>query len=375
MFLKQITILNFKNLESVELTLPSGVCGVVGDNGAGKSNILDSIHYLSTARSMLLSSDPQSVRRGAEFFLLDGKYIGDSGLSDSVSCSYSRTETNSTSRKILKRNGKEYDRLSDHVGEFPVVVVSPQDYTIISDSAEERRRFFNMLISQFDSNYLNALIRYNALLLQRNRVLKEGGNEEMLNIYDQQLEPYSQTIHNIRGEVVELLTPRVAAMYEQLSGGRESVSMEYRSQLNSCDYTSMQLQSRDRDIMSGYTNCGVHRDDVIFTIDGEPIRRFGSQGQQKSFLVALKLAQYQLYSERKGELPILLLDDLFDKLDRGRVEHLIRLVAGDGFGQIIISDCNRERLHTTLSNAEVDYSIFTIEQGVVLLKVKGDETD
>ncbi|MFR9651887.1 MAG: DNA replication and repair protein RecF [Rikenellaceae bacterium] len=373
MYLEQITILNFKNLESVELTLSSGVCGIVGDNGAGKSNILDSIHYLSTARSMLSTSDQQSIRRGAGFFLLDGKYMNDSGFSDYVSCSYSRVEANGASKKILKRNGKEYDKLSDHVGQFPIVVVSPHDHTLISDSAEERRRFFNMLISQFDYNYLNALIRYNALLVQRNKVLKEGGSEEMLSIYDQQILPYSQMIHNIRREVVELLSPRVAAIYEQLSCGRERVSMEYRSQLNTCDYESMQLQSRQRDIVMGYTNCGVHRDDILFTIDGELIRRFGSQGQQKSFLIALKLAQYQLYGERKGELPILLLDDLFDKLDRGRVEQLIRLVAGDGFGQIIISDCNQERLHTTLVNAAVEYSIFSVEHGSVSQQIDSNE--
>ncbi len=374
MYLERITILNFKNIESIELEFARGVNGLVGDNGAGKSNILDSIHYLSTGRSMLPTTDPQSIRRGSNFFVVDGKYVSDSGMHDTVSCSFSRSEQGAKSKKVLKRNGKEYERLSDHMGLIPIVAVSPHDYTLISDSAEERRRFFNMLISQFDSSYLSALIRYNTLLMQRNKVLKDGGNEEMLVIYDQQMLPYCKSIHRIRQEVVEQLLPRVAQLYEQLSGGRESVAMEYRSQLNNCDYESLLLQSRQRDMFSGHTTCGVHRDDVLFTIEGEPIRRFGSQGQQKSFLVALKLAQYKLYSERRGEMPILLLDDLFDKLDRGRVEHLIRLVAGEGFGQIVISDCNQERLRTTLSNAQVEYSIFTVDQGCVSQQNRDDET-
>ncbi|MFI3248060.1 MAG: DNA replication and repair protein RecF [Rikenellaceae bacterium] len=362
MFLEHLSLLNFKNIEQSQLDFACGINGLVGDNGAGKSNVLDAIYYLSMSKSMLPLTDGQSVRHGCDFFVVDGRYSTSTQRHETISCSYS---TQRSGGKVLKRNGKEYEKMSDHVGLIPVVVVSPYDTALISDSAEERRRFLNQLISQFDATYLSSLIRYNALIVQRNRVLKSGGDETMLQIYDQQIEPHSQVIEQTRRETIESMIPLVCNYYQLLSGGREEVSMEYRSQLIDGDLLTLMQAARQRDIINGYTTVGVHRDDVVFKIGGFPLRKFGSQGQQKSFLVALKLAQYQLVREKKGEYPILLLDDLFDKLDRGRVEQLINLVAGDAFGQIFISDCNQERLRTTLDKGSVEYALFDVEGGVI----------
>lgn len=362
MYLEHLSLLNFKNIEQTQLDFAMGINGLVGDNGAGKSNVLDAIYFLSMSKSMLPLTDGQSVRHGCDYFMVDGRYQTSSERHETITCSYS---TQRSGGKILKRNGKEYEKMSDHVGLIPVVVVSPYDTALISDSAEERRRFLNQLISQFDATYLIALIRYNALITQRNRVLKSGGDETMLQIYDQQIAPHSQVIEQRRRETIERITPLVCRYYELLSGGREEVSLEYRTQLADGDILELMLAARQRDIINGHTTVGPHRDDVIFKIGGFPLRKFGSQGQQKSFLVALKLAQYQLVREIKGECPILLLDDLFDKLDRGRVEQLIRLVAGDDFGQIFISDCNPDRLRVTLDKAEVEYSLFEVNSGVV----------
>ncbi len=365
MYLEHLSLINFKNIEQTQLDFVTGINGLVGDNGAGKSNILDAIYFLSMSKSMLPITDSGSVRHGCDFFVVDGRYLTSEERHEVVSCSYS---TQRSGGKVLKRNGKEYERLSDHVGLIPVVVVSPYDTALISDTAEERRRFLNLLISQFDATYLSSLIRYNALIIQRNRLLKSGGEEQMLSIYDQQLEPLAATIERLRRQTLDRMVPLICRYYELLSGGREEVSLEYKTQVGEGGFIDMMQAARQRDIINGYTTVGVHRDDVIFKIGGYPLRKYGSQGQQKSFLVALKLAQYQIVSETKGEQPILLLDDLFDKLDRGRVEQLIRLVSGDDFGQIFISDCNKERLQTILDKAAVEYAIFTVDGGEVTKK-------
>ncbi len=362
MYLEHLSLLNFKNIEQAQLDFARGINALVGDNGAGKSNILDAIYFLSMSKSMLPLTDGQSVRHGADFFVVDGRYMSSAERHETISCSYSQQRS---AGKILKRNGKEYERLSDHVGLIPVVVVSPYDTALISDSAEERRRFLNLLISQFDAQYLSSLIRYNGLLLQRNKLLKCGAEESMLLIYDQQIAPLAEIIEQRRRETLEQMIPLVCRYYELLSGGKEEVGLEYKSTLTNGDFAALMLSARERDIVNGYTTIGIHRDDVNFTIGGYALRKYGSQGQQKSFLVALKLAQYQIVNQIKGEQPILLLDDLFDKLDRGRVEQLIRLVAGDDFGQIFISDCNHERLRTILDKAEVEYGLLHVESGEV----------
>ena len=358
MYLKKLVLINFKNIAQAEITLSERLNCFVGDNGAGKTNVLDAVYYLSMSKSALTMTDGQSVRHGEDFFVVEGTYAGDSGSNDTVNCSFLRR-----SGKVLKLNGKEYDRMADHVGRFPVVMVSPQDSVLITDAAEERRRYLNAFLSQLDRDYLASLMRYKAVLAERNRFLKSSSDEQMLQIYDMQLADHAARIYERRRDIIERLRPLVAEFYRQLSGDREQVEIEYRSELASASMGELLLASRERDIVNGFTTSGVHRDDMSLRIGGYPLRKYGSQGQQKSFLMSLKLAQYRILAEVCGERPLLLLDDLFDKLDTSRVENLLSLVAGDGFGQIFITDCNRSRLETILSRASEKYALFMVEGG------------
>ena len=358
MYLKKLVLINFKNIAQAEITLSERLNCFVGDNGAGKTNVLDAVYYLSMSKSALSMTDGQSVRHGEDFFVVEGTYAGDSGLSDTVNCSFLRR-----SGKVLKLNGKEYDRMADHVGRFPVVMVSPQDSVLITDAAEERRRYLNAFLSQLDRDYLASLMRYNAVLAERNRFLKSSSDEQMLQIYDMQLADHAARIYERRRDIIERMRPLVAEFCRQLSGDREQVEIEYRSELASASMGELLLASRERDIVNGFTTSGVHRDDMSLRIGGYPLRKYGSQGQQKSFLMSLKLAQYRILAEVCGERPLLLLDDLFDKLDTSRVENLLTLVAGDDFGQIFITDCNRSRLETILSRAGEKYALFMVEGG------------
>ena len=358
MYLKKLVLINFKNIAQAEITLSERLNCFVGDNGAGKTNVLDAVYYLSMSKSALSMTDGQSVRHGEDFFVVEGTYAGDSGSNDTVNCSFLRR-----SGKVLKLNGKEYDRMADHVGRFPVVMVSPQDSVLITDAAEERRRYLNAFLSQLDRDYLASLMRYNAVLAERNRFLKNSSDEQMLQIYDMQLADHAARIYERRRDIIERMRPLVAEFYRQLSGDREQVEIEYRSELASASMGELLLASRERDIVNGFTTSGVHRDDMSLRIGGYPLRKYGSQGQQKSFLMSLKLAQYRILTEVCGERPLLLLDDLFDKLDTSRVENLLTLVAGDDFGQIFITDCNRSRLETILSRAGEKYALFMVEGG------------
>ena len=361
MTLDTIEIIDFKNIAEQHIALSNGINCLVGDNGAGKTNILDAVHFLSLARSMHTLTDAQNIRHGQEAFLLEGHFTRDDNRPEQVVCAYTRR-----SGKVLKYNGKEYDKLSDHVGRIPIVVVSPADSALISDSAEERRRYLNRFISQIDRRYMNALIRYNAALQERNKLLKASPSEEMLLIYDAMLEASASIIYESRTKLIERLRPLVEEYYAQLAEKREVIGIEYRSELQTTPLSELLLASRQRDFVNEHTCVGIHRDDMLLTIGGYPLRKFGSEGQQKSFLIALKLAEYSLLAEHTQEKPILLLDDLFDKLDMRRVAQLLRLVAGDIFGQILITDCNKHRLETTLQDADAEYKLFTISDGAAL---------
>ena len=362
MILDTLSIINFKNIGEEQIALSPEVNCFVGDNGAGKTNILDAVHYLALAKSMHTLTDSQSVRHGEEAFLVDGKFRRDDGRVDQVVCGYTRR-----GGKTLKRNGKEYDKLSDHIGGFPIVVVSPADSALISDSVEERRRYINRFVSQIDRNYLTQLIRYNTTLQERNKLLKTSPAEDMLLIYDAMLSASADMLYKRRDEIIAQMRPLVEEYYAILSDERESINIEYRSDLQSASLSELLLQSRQKDFVNEFTSVGVHRDDIIFSIGDYPLRKYGSQGQQKSFLIALKLAEYRLLAEHTGDRPILLLDDLFDKLDMRRVAQLLRLVGGDMFGQIMITDCNKHRLQRTLSEAGVEYKLFHISQGKATL--------
>lgn len=359
MFLKKLSLINFKNVVREELAPGEGINCLVGDNGAGKTNFIDAVHYLSMCKSSLPMTDTQSICHGTDFFLLEGTYATDAGKTETIVCSFARK-----GGKTLKRNGKEYERLADHVGLLPVVIVSPADSVLISDAADERRRYLNAFISQLDRSYLSAMMRYNTVLAERNKLLKISSDETMLSIYDRQLVEHGTVIYAQRREMAERLQPIVAQYYCLLSGDREQVELKYRSELDERPFEEILLAARPRDLANQFTTSGIHRDDLILRIGGYPLRKYGSQGQQKSFLIALKLAQYAIVAER-GERPILLLDDLFDKLDAGRVEQLIRLVSNDAFGQIFITDCNSTRLQGILDRAGDSYTLFTVGKGEI----------
>ena len=358
MRLNKLHLINFKNLAQADIELAQGINCFVGDNGAGKTNILDAVYYLSMSKSAFTMTDGQSVHHGEDFFVIEGSYRSDGGAVEGVNCSFSRR-----GGKVLKRNGKEYERMADHVGAFPVVICSPRDTELITDAAEERRRYLNAFISQIDRTYLNAVMRYNTVLAERNRFLKSSSDETMLEIYDMQLAEHGTRVWEMRRDMVERLQPMVAEYYRLLSDDREQVEVSYRSELSDMPMRDVLLHSRERDIFNQFTTSGIHRDDIIFRIGGYPLRKYGSQGQQKSFLIALKLAQYRLLTEATGERPILLLDDLFDKLDIGRVARLLTLVGGEDFGQILITDCNKLRLEDTLARADKQYALFMVEGG------------
>ena len=362
MRLKKLSLINFKNLLQTEIALSEGINCFVGDNGAGKTNVLDAIYYLSMTKSALTMTDGQSVMHGEDFFVLDGSYVAEDERVESVNCSFTKR-----AGKVLKRNGKEYERMSDHVGNFPVVMVSPQDTELITDAAEERRRYLNAFISQLDRQYMVSLMRYNAVLAERNKFLKCSSDEQMLQIYDMQLSEHGTRVYERRREIIEQMQPLVEEYYKVLSGDREQIEIRFRSELEELPLRDILIRSRERDIVNQFTTSGIHRDDVVFKICGYPLRKYGSQGQQKSFLIALKLAQYRLIAEATGEKPILLLDDLFDKLDVGRVAKLLEVVSSDDFGQICITDCNKLRLNELLGRADKEYRLFNVEGGDVQL--------
>lgn len=358
MFLKKLSVVNFKNLAQADLVFTARINCFVGGNGAGKTNVIDAIHYLSVCKSALVMTDAQSVRHGDDFFMLDGEYSTAADKKECVVCAFRKG-----SGKTLKRNGKEYGKLSDHVGLIPVVIISPADSVLVNDAAEERRRWLNSFLSQLDKSYMSALIRYNQVLTERNRLLKQGGAEEIMEILDMQLVESGQTVHVRRGETIERLIPLVAEYYRILSDDSEQVELRYQSEINETPFAELLAAAREKDRVNQFTTCGIHRDDMKMRIGGYPLRKYGSQGQQKSFLIALKLAQYSIVAGRADEKPILLLDDLFDKLDNERVGRLISLVSHDDFGQIFITDCNRTRLERILRGSGHEYSLFTVDEG------------
>jgi DNA replication and repair protein RecF len=361
MHLARIELTNFKNYEAVSLDFSPGFNCFVGSNGVGKTNILDAVHYLSMTKSFFNNSDTLSIRHGEDFFILKGLFEKD-GSQDELYCAFQKQK-----QKVFKLNGKDYPRMSDHVGRYPVVMLSPADSTLITGGSEERRRFLNMIISQYDPAYLDAHMRYNKALMQRNRVIREGGPDAagMLDIYDELLVPEAELIYRSRQALTENLKPLFSSYYEMISGNAEKVDMRYRSHLGEGDYAMLLAAVRERDLMMQFTTTGIHRDDLLFEINGHSGKTTASQGQQKSFIVALKLAKYGLIKKMNGFAPSLLLDDIFDKFDQSRVEEIIRLVGSGEFGQIFITDTQQDRIHRILDNTGVDFRLYRIgRQGI-----------
>lgn len=358
MVIDKIEILNFKNIASAQLEFSPQINVLVGMNGSGKTNLLDAIYYLSITKSSLGLTDLQCVHRGEEFFMLQSSYVGAQSR-ESVVCSFKKKGS-----KVVRRNGKEYGRLSEHIGLIPVIFSSPSDTSLINEASDERRRFLNSSLSQIRGGYLELLIRYNHLLAERNRSLKVGGAfSEVIEVIDMQLVEVGSQIFDIREHFVSQLAPRTQALYEAISGGSESVTVAYKSALREADYATLLRESFSRDLVLGHTTVGVHRDDLRLEIDGVPIRKFGSQGQQKSMLLALKLALSEIITQSKGIRPLLLLDDVFDKLDMSRVENLLRVVSSSEFGQIFITDSNKVRLDRILERLDSGWRLLSVDGG------------
>lgn len=361
MILDKLSLINFKNVEQETLEFTTRVNCFVGDNGAGKTNVLDAIHYLSMSKSSLTMTDRQCLRHGNDFFVLEGDYRDDLGRFEKVFCGFKPQ-----GGKNLKRNGKEYEKMSEHIGLVPLVMVSPSDSFLISDAADERRRYLNAFLSQLDKEYLGAIMRYNHILSERNKLLKMPGmSGELMSVLDEQLCTWGEKVFNKRAELVEQLAPIVAEFYAKLSGDREKVELTYKSELSESAMIDLLRAARDKDHANQFTTCGVHRDDLKMKIGDYPLRKYGSQGQQKSFLIALKLAQYVIVAKERDEKPLLLLDDLFDKLDLQRVEQFLSLVGGEDFGQIFITDCNKMRLEGILERSGTEYTLWTVTEGKI----------
>ena len=348
--LERIIIQDFRNIELQEIEFSPNVNCIFGGNGEGKTNLLDAIHYLSMTKSAFGASDRFNFRHGTKSFSLGGVYSMPNGLESRFSI-----QVGGEAQKIVKRDDKPYAKISSHIGVLPIVLISPADISLVSESGEERRRFVNSVLSQMDPTYLSDVQNYSRLLMQRNMMLKNGsGDETLYETVEAMMGSLSARIYEKRREFAQRLEPVVKSYYSLISGGREDVGIVYESDLSKGPLESLLKASRERDFYLKYTSEGVQRDDFIFSIDGHPIRKCGSQGQQKSFVVALKFAQYDLMKSACGVCPILLMDDLFDKLDMNRVQNLLKMVSGAEFGQIFLTDSNKVRLGSIIESISGD---------------------
>ena len=357
--LEKIVISDFRNIELQELEFSPNINCISGNNGEGKTNLLDAIYYLSMTKSAFATSDRFNFRHGTDEFSLSGSYRMENGLSSRFSM-----RMTSKGEKKVKRDEKPYGRVSEHIGVLPVVMISPADISLVSDSGEERRRFVNAVLSQMDREYMTSMQQYNRLLLQRNKMLKDmSPDRSLLEVIDMRMAALADPVHRARKKFVEDLNPVVSEYYKALSGGSEQVNIEYDSELSKASLEQLLAASYEKDCALRYTTAGLQRDDFLFSMDGWPIRRHGSQGQQKSFLVSLKFAQYEIMKREYGFAPLLLLDDVFDKLDMGRISNLLQMVSGSDFGQIFITDSNKVRMSGIVDALTQDRAYFETVAG------------
>ncbi|MFZ5939617.1 MAG: DNA replication/repair protein RecF [Bacteroidota bacterium] len=362
MHLQTLSLLNFKNYADASLQFSEKINCFVGENGVGKTNLLDAIHYLALCKSSFNPVDTQNIRFDEEFAVIQGVYRKEE-KEEQIYCSIRRQKN-----KIFKRNKKEYQRLADHIGLFPLVMISPSDSSLITGGSEERRRFLNEVMAQFDRNYLENVILYNRALQQRNRLLKDFAvsgsfQRDLLEVWDEQLILYGEPVFRAREAFISSLLPVFREIYAHVSGHKEEVEMKYESPLHEATFRDLLALNLQKDRALQYTSAGVHKDDLVMTLGPLPLKKIGSQGQQKTLLVALKLAEFEYISREKGLKPTLLLDDLFDKFDRNRVRQIIQLVAENRFGQIFISDTNEDRLLGIIREIPVAHRIFRISRG------------
>ena len=371
MYLQNLSLINYKNYQDIELSFCEKINCFVGNNGKGKTNLLDAIHYLSFCKSYFNPTDSQNIKHGCDFFVIQGTMKRGESL-DVIYCGLKRNE-----RKQFKLNKKEYGRLAEHIGKYPLVMISPADSSLINEGSEERRKYIDSVISQFDKLYLDNLINYNKVLLQRNTLLKyfaenRSFDYESLEVWDSQLLQLGQKIYNTRLEFLNNFLPIFREFFNFISGGKEIVNIEYQSQLNEDNYQLLFNEALQRDRIVQYTTVGIHKDDLNFKIESYPLKKLGSQGQQKSFIIALKLAQFDYTKNIKGYKPILLFDDIFDKLDNLRVKQLMKLVSDNSFGQVFITDAHPERIEQVFNNIKTELKIFEISNGSGTEKVYRD---
>jgi len=365
MYLDRITLINFKNYREAESVFSPRINCLVGDNGSGKTNLLDAIHYLSFCKSFFNPADVQNIRHGESFFAIHGHFTGDGDRSDLVSCVVQPSQ-----RKQFSLNKKEYARLADHIGLLPLVMISPYDRDLINDGSEIRRKYLDSVISQVNRLYLDDLINYNKALAQRNLLLKQFAegtyfDPASLEIWDKQLVSFGQNIFAERECFIQGFMPLFGEYYRLVSGGRESAGMEYDSRLRGDRFENLLKEALYNDRAARFSTVGIHKDDLLLFIDGHPVKKFGSQGQQKSFVIAMRLAQFDYIRRSKGMKPILLLDDIFDKLDDNRVEQLVKMVSNDDFGQVFITDTQHARVKALLGKLYSDHRLFAISGGEI----------
>ena len=360
MKIEKLDIVNFKNIEEASLEFSGGVNCLLGMNGMGKSNLLEAIHFLCLARPMQSLPESALPRHGSEMMMVKGSFVMDSGTNELVSCGIVKGKG-----KTLKCNGKEYQRISEHIGRFPVVTVTPADHSIVSGSAEERRKLMDMVISQADKAYLSHLIRYGRSLDSRNRMLRAGMKDKLLyESVESAMEESAAVIHSTRKAWVEEILPVFRVRYSEISGDAEKASIRYSSILSDQPLRAVLDSTRAKDQVLGYTSKGIHRDDLLTGLGDYSMRRLGSQGQVKTFTIALRLAIYEYLRKVSGLTPVLLLDDIFDKLDSSRVGRIMEMVSGDeGFGQIFITDTNREHLDEILGAIKGESRLFAVKDG------------
>jgi|TARA_B110000305_G_C19338500_1_gene587818 DNA replication and repair protein RecF len=359
MTLENLSLLNYKNFETVSFQFDSKINCLVGNNGVGKTNVLDAIYHLSFGKSYFNPLTVQNIKHGEEFFVIEGNYTK-KNREEKIIVSAKRGH-----KKVIKRNGKSYNRFSEHIGFLPLVIVSPTDRDLIMEGSDTRRKFIDGVISQGDSNYLQTLLNYNKVLTQRNSLLKYFAinntyNQETLDIYNLQLHDLGTTIFEKRKEFLEEFMPIFLKRYQSISNSKESVTLTYKSQLNEKELLVLLEENSAKDKITQYSNYGIHKDDLNFEIEEHPIKKFGSQGQQKSYLIALKLAQFDFIKAHSKVNPILLMDDIFDKLDELRVAQIISLVKNEDFGQLFISDTHSDRTENVIKKIHQSYKMFKL---------------
>ena len=364
MWLKNISLLNFKNYSDAAIQFSETVNAFVGNNGAGKTNLLDAIHYLCLSKSYFNPIDRQQIKSGEDVFMIQGDFDRES-KNEKITCGVKKNQ-----KKQFKRNKKDYPKLADHIGLFPVVMISPYDVNIIMEGSEERRRFMDNVISQTDAAYLDELITYNRHLLNRNALLKQIAQTHrydpaLMEILNEKLVASGKRIFEKRHAFMAEFVPSFNRYYQYLTNAEEHVTLVYSSQLNDRSFDDLLIQSIEKDKVLERTTVGIHKDELLFTLSEMPLKKFGSQGQQKSFLIALKLAQYAYLQKCKGFKPILLLDDIFDKLDDLRMHKLMEMVSHHDFGQIFITDVGKERVENVFKRIQVPITLFEVTNGVV----------